>query len=281
MNCYKKIILTGATGLIGKEAENYLKDEGFQVLALSSKDCNLFNKNEIENVFNEFKPQYLLNFAWCTTGDYLTSDLNYKFVNAGLNMLESFQQNGGKRAVFAGTCFEYHFKDTPLKEYDELNPQTVYAKCKVDLFKKASKFCKENDISFGWGRIFYVYGKNENEKRLTPYIINNLKYNKTVEIKCGHLKKDYMYTKDIAAAFIKVVLSGVEGPINICTGSGISLKDYGQTIAKKLKKTEYLKIKNEETNQPPIIVGDASRLKKIGFEPSYTLDTAFDEILQD
>ena len=102
-----------------------------------------------------------------------------------MNMLSAFKQNGGRRAVFAGTCFEYKFKDAPLKENDELNPLTIYAKCKVELFKQATEYCIQNGISFGWGRIFYVYGKNENEKRLTPYLINNLKNNKTTEIKCG------------------------------------------------------------------------------------------------
>lgn len=279
MNSSKKVILTGATGLIGKEAIPYLEAEGFEVLALSSKICNLFIKEEIEKVFAEFKPEYLLNFAWCATGDYLTSDLNYKFVEAGMNMLEAFKQNGGKHAVFAGTCFEYDFKPEPLKEEDTLNPQTVYAQCKVDLYKKASEFCKNNNITFGWGRIFYVYGKNEHEKRLTPYIINNLKNNKPVEIKCGQLVKDYMYTKDIAAAFVKLLSSKTEGAVNICTGKGISLSDYGLAIARRLGKTEYLTVKNEQTAQPPSIIGDNSRLNALGFTPAYNLEQALDEIL--
>lgn len=280
MNSSKKVILTGATGLIGKEAIPYLKAEGFEVLALSSKKCNLFNKNEIEKVFAEFKPEYLLNFAWCATGDYLTSDLNYKFVDAGMNMLEAFKNNGGRHAVFAGTCFEYDFKPDPLKEDDLLNPLTVYAQCKVDLYKKAAEFCKKNNITLGWGRIFYVYGKNEHEKRLTPYIINNLKNNQPVEIKCGQLIKDYMYTKDIARAFVKILTSKTEGAVNICTGRGISLADYGMAIARKLGKTEYLTVKNEQTSQPPSIIGDNSRLNALCFTPAYNLEQALDEILK-
>ena len=280
MNSSKKVILTGATGLIGKEAVPYLEAEGFEVLALSSKICNLFNKEEIEKVFAGFQPEYLLNFAWCTTGDYLTSDLNYKFVDAGMNMLEAFKENGGRHAVFAGTCFEYDFKPAPLKEVDPLNPQTVYAQCKVDLYKKAAEFCKHNEITFGWGRIFYVYGKNEHEKRLTPYLINNLKNNQPVEIKCGQLIKDYMYTKDIARAFVKILTSKTEGAVNICTGRGISLADYGMAIARKLGKSEYLTVKNEQTSQPPSIIGDNSRLNALGFTPAYNLEQALDEILK-
>lgn len=280
MNSSKKVILTGATGLIGKEAPPYLEAEGFEVLAPSSKICNLFKKEEIEKVFAEFQPEYLLNFAWCATGDYLTSDLNYKFVDAGMNMLESFKKNGGRHAVFAGTCFEYDFKPAPLKEDDPLNPQTIYAQCKVDLYKKAAEFCKNNNITFGWGRIFYVYGKNEHEKRLTPYIINNLKNNQPVEIKCGQLVKDYMYTKDIARAFVKILTSKTEGAVNICTGRGISLSDYGMAIARKLGKTEYLTVKNEQTAQPPSIIGDNSKLNALGFTPAYNLEQALDEILK-
>lgn len=280
MNSSKKVILTGATGLIGKEALPYLEAEGFEVLALSSKICNLFKKEEIEKVFAEFQPEYLLNFAWCATGDYLTSDLNYKFVDAGMNMLEAFKKYGGRHAVFAGTCFEYDFKPAPLKEDDPLNPQTVYAQCKVDLYKKAAEFCKNNNITFGWGRIFYVYGKNEHEKRLTPYIINNLKNNQPVEIKCGQLVKDYMYTKDIARAFVKILTSETEGTVNICTGRGISLADYGMAIARKLGKTAYLTVKNKQTSQPPSIIGDNSRLNALGFTPAYNLEQALEEILK-
>lgn len=280
MNSSKKIILTGATGLIGKEVLPLLKKEGFEVLALSSKTCNLFNKNEIDSVFKAFRPAYLLNFAWCTTGDYLNSELNYKFLEAGMNMLSAFKQNGGRRAVFAGTCFEYKFKDAPLKENDELNPLTIYAKCKVELFKQATEYCIQNGISFGWGRIFYVYGENENEKRLTPYLINNLKNNKTTEIKCGQLIKDYMYTKDIAGAFVKFIKTDVEGPVNICTGEGISLKDFGKAIAAKLNKVEYLEIRNERTTQPPIITGDNTKLKNcVQYNIKYSLSSALDEIL--
>ena len=257
-----------------------LKKEGFEVLALSSKTCNLFNKKEIDSVFNKFKPEYLLNFAWCTTGDYLNSELNYKFLEAGINMLGAFKQNSGRRAVFAGTCFEYKFKDTPLKENDELNPLTIYAKCKVELFKQATEYCIQNGISFGWGRIFYVYGENENEKRLTPYLINNLKNNKTTEIKCGQLIKDYMYTKDIAGAFVKFIETDVEGPVNICTGQGISLKDFGRAIASKLNKEEYLEIRHEKTTQPPIITGDNTKLKNcVQYNIKYSLSSALDEIL--
>lgn len=175
----KRVLLTGATGLIGKNAIKPLVDAGFEVFAVSTSSAkcktqnvkwlsgNLLNQSDVADVFERVKPDYLLHFAWDTTpGTYLESDLNYKWLESSLEMLKQFKINGGKRAVFAGTCFEYDFKDAPLKESDKLNPTTVYAKCKAELNKKASEFCKNNGISFAWGRIFYVYGVGEHEKRL-------------------------------------------------------------------------------------------------------------------
>lgn len=288
----KKVLLTGATGLVGKESIRPLQDMGYEIYALTIDDnnpnngvnwikCNLFDENSVKDVFEKIKPTHLLNFAWATTGNYLTSDINLEFVKAGLNMLKYFKANGGKRTVYVGTCFEYKFKDEPLKETDPVNPQTLYAKSKNALHELAEEFCSINDISFGYGRIFYVFGHGENEKRLTAHLIKTLSENKEVIINNGSLIKDYMYTKDIAGAFAAFLNSGVKGTVNICTGRGISLKEYSTYIAKKLGKEEFLNIKQEETNQPPIITGDNSRLiNEVGYKIQYSFENAIDEILK-
>ena len=288
----QKVLLTGVTGLVGKEVIEPLKQMGYQISALTIDEnnpdngvnwikCNLFDEESLKLAIEKVKPTHLLNFAWATTGNYLTSEINFEFVKSGLNLLKYFKQNGGKRAVFVGTCFEYEFKDEPLKETDTINPQTLYAKSKNALHELAEEYCRINDISFGYGRIFYVYGHGENEKRLTAHLIKTLSNNGEVIINNGDLVKDYMYTKDIAGAFAAFLNSDVEGSVNICTGKGISLKDYSTYIAKQLGKEEYLKINYEETNQPPIIVGDNTRLtKEVGYEIKYSFEKAIEEILK-
>lgn len=288
----KKVLLTGVTGLIGKEIIKPLQQMGYKISALTIDDvnpdngvnwikCNLFDDSSVKNAIEQVKPTHLLNFAWATTGDYLVSDINFEFVKAGLNLLKHFKANGGKRAIYVGTCFEYQFKNELLKESDPVNPQTLYAKCKNALHEMAEEFCKLNEISFGYGRIFYVYGHGENEKRLTAHLIKTLSENKEVIINTGSLVKDYMYTKDIAGAFAKFLDSEVTGTVNMCTGKGISLKDYSTYIAKKLGKEEYLTIKEEATNQPPLIVGDNTRLThEVGYKIRYSFEEAIEEILK-
>lgn len=279
MNYSKKVLVTGATGLIGKELAKPLHQAGFEVYAITIDENNpnngihwlkgnLFDENSIKSIMEEVKPEYLLNMAWCTTGDYLKSDTNYEFLNAGINLLKHFKNNNGKRAIFAGTCFEYKFKNEPLKETDELDSdKTVYTFCKNKLHEIADYFCQINNISFGYGRIFYVYGENEDKTRLTGMITDKLSRNEEVIIKSGSLIKDYMYSKDIANAFVKFLESDVKGTVNICTGKPISIKEFALTIGKQLNKEHLIIFQDEPSNQPPIIVGDNSRLiNEVGYK---------------
>ncbi len=294
MNCYKKVLVTGATGLIGKELAEPLKQSGFDIYAITIDNNNpknginwikgnLFDENCVKSVMEDIKPEYLLNMAWCATGNYLSSDINYKFLNAGVSILKCFKDNGGKRAVFTGTCFEYKFKNIPLKETDELDVnKTVYTFCKNKLREIAEYFCKVNNISFGYGRVFYVYGRNEDKSRLTGMILDKLSNNEEAIIKSGNLYKDYMYAKDIAGAFVAFLNSGVEGSVNICSGKEILIKDFVLEIAEQMGKKNLIKFKDEFLNQTPVIVGDNSRLlNEVGYRSNYNFKAAIKEIIED
>ena len=288
----KKLLLTGGTGLIGKAVCEELKNtEDLEIYGLTydnSKpykeinwiNADLYDKNKIDDIFKNLKPEYLLHLAWPSVVD-LETELHDEFYKISMNMLETFYKNGGCRAVYIGSVFEYLFKDNKLKETDELNPTTEYARAKVNLYKDASLFTKENNLSFSWGRIFYVYGLNEHPKRLTSTILNGLKNNTAITIKTSQLFKDYIYTKDIAGALIKLVNSDVCGPINICSGQAIKIADFAKSFAKKLGKESLLDLQQISTDQPPIIVGDNTRLtKEVGYTLRYSLDDAISEILR-
>ncbi len=276
----KKVLLTGATGLIGKEAIEPLQDLGFEVYAPDLKEFNLFDDNLVNYYLEQVKPAYLLHFAWFTGAGYLESDLNFKFLNSSVKLLEKFIKNGGKRAVFSGTCFEYEFCSEPIKETQTLNPQTTYAKCKDELRQKAEKIAKDKDISFAWGRIFYVYGRNEAENRLGGALVNKLAKNEVVTINSAQLQRDYVYTKDIARAFATILNSDVTGCVNIAKNQGMTLENFALEYAKQLGKEDYLKILHEESHQPLKIIGDNTRLvKELGFEFRYNHAQAVVDIL--
>lgn len=264
----KKVIVTGINGLIGQYIAEPLKDLGFEVYGIGTKyiKTNKFNyiKIDINNIsklrkiFNQIEPQYLIHLAWDI--EDLNSNNHFKLLSSSISMLDCFKECGGKKAVFIGTCFEYKYKRIPLKENYKLNPTTIYAKCKNYLREISELYCDKNNIDFCWARIFYTYGKNENNKRLFPQIINGLKNNQKVSINHSHLKRDYIFAGDVAKAISLVLNSKFNGIINICSGKSISLENIAITIAKKLNKLELLDLKKLETKEPDSIVGDNSIL---------------------
>ena len=289
----KRLILTGGTGLIGQEILEPLLDDGFEVYALTRAkthydkgiywiNCDIFNSKLVEEVLNDIKAEYLLHLAWVTTDDYLTSNINYDFLSASINLLNCFGLNGGKRVVLAGTCFEYEFKENALCENDRLDcDKTTYTFCKNKLREISERYCEQNGISFGYGRIFYVYGKNEKSTRLTGMLIDKLSRGEEVIIKSGSLLKDYIYTKDIACAFVKFLDSDVKGIVNIGSGKTIMIKDYVNLIETKLGKYNLVKYIDEPSTQPPIILANNSRLvNDVGYRIKYTLEQGIDEIIR-
>ncbi|WP_286033426.1 NAD-dependent epimerase/dehydratase family protein [Brachyspira pilosicoli] len=286
----KKILVTGINGLIGQYIVKPLIELGFEVYGIGTKNIatdkfqyiqlDINNSIEIENIFSRIKPEYLIHLAWDIKD--LNSNYHFNLLASSINILNSFYKHSGKKALYVGSCFEYKFKDYPIKEYDELNLTTSYSKCKNYLREISEFYCLKNNIDFCWARIFYVYGKNENPKRIFPYIINNLKENKKVVINHSQLKKDYMFAGDIAKAIASITYSDFTGVINICSGKTLSLKEFALMIAKKMNKENLLELKELETNEPNIIVGDNSKLlNEIGFNDYSNVDDIIEQLIME
>ena len=284
----KKVLVTGINGLIGQYIAEPLKELGFEVYGIGRKDINVNNFNyiktdinnsiEIENIFNLIKPVYLIHLAW----DLKDLDSNYHFnlLSSSINILNSFHKNGGKKAIYIGSCFEYKFKELPLKESDELDFKTVYAKCKNYLREISELYCKNNNIDFCWARLFNTYGENDNNTRLFPYIINSLKNNHKVSINHSQLYKDYIYSGDVAKILALIINSNINGIINICSGKGIKLGDLAIMIAEKLGKVNLLELKELSTEEHLQTIGDNCRIiNELRFYDYTDIDKIIEQII--
>ena len=125
-------------------------------------------------------------------------------------------------------------------------------------------------------------GKNENPKRIFPYIVKNLLEDKKVIINHSQLKKDYMFAGDVAKAIAMITNSSFNGIINICSGKALSLKDFALLIAKKINKEHLLELKELKTNEPDMIIGDNSKLiNDIGFNSYSDINDVLEELIME
>ncbi|MDO4571288.1 MAG: NAD(P)-dependent oxidoreductase [Planctomycetia bacterium] len=275
-----RVLLTGASGLIGQYAVRPLIESGCEVFCVSSSlpthdagrrhwiHADLLSLHSIKEVISYVSPTHLLHFAWETKAQtYLEDRSNFDWLHSSFELLKQFYSHGGTRAVCAGTCFEYGFKNEPLREDMALNPTSTYAKCKNILRQTAELYAEKMGFSFAWGRIFYTYGEHEQPERLVPHLIENLSKNRPVSIRSPQLVKDYLFAGDVAAAFVALLSSDATGCFNICSGIPIKVGDLATEIARHYGREDLLEFQNEPTSQPPMILGDNSRLvKEVGFE---------------
>ncbi len=282
-NKYKKIIVTGASGLIGSEVCQILHEDGYVVYPLTSRELDLFKISEIKEKIFALKADYLVHLAWKTTGDYLFSEDNNKYFDGSAELFRCFYEAGGKRIISAGTCFEYDLTyNKKISEDNKLNPMNKYSEAKVKTFEYLNAlYSNYENASFSWARIFYAYGKNEKKGRLVREVIDAMVNNKKYIIRFGQLQRDYIYSFDIALMISKILSTRYDGPINICTGSGVTIGKIATTFADYFDKRGLIEINEEETKQPLSIVGDNTLYKKIIGDVVYTkMQNAISEIIR-
>ena len=289
----KRVLVTGGSGFVGRHVLPLLVQNGYEVHATAFDDnqillkgvdwhlADLLNKEKTERLLAEVRPSHLLHLAWYVEhGKYWTSLENFKWVEASLSLMRAFADNGGKRAVFAGTCAEYDWSFKLLSEKSTPCVSTTpYSTCKNALHSMLSSFSGASDISIAWGRLFFLYGPHEHPARLVSSLVRTLLRDENFECSEGRQVRDFLFIEDAARAFESLLDSAVTGAVNIGSGKGISIRDLVGTISKRIGKNHLIQYGARPTNanEPPELVADITRLRnEVGWQPQYSLDQSLD-----
>ena len=302
----KKVLVTGATGFIGRHSLRPLQERGYEVHAIYFEapledkpfgiaegkpeviwhQGNLLDADSIRAICEEVKASHLLHFAWYVNPkDYKTSPANDRWVAATLSLLRAFKANGGVRAVLAGSCIEYDWSAAEELYSEEMTAKdhpTAYGRAKNETRRLAESFSDENGISFAWGRIFFLYGPHEARTRLVPYVITSLESGTPAHLGSCEQLRDYLYVKDVADAFSALVDGNATGVVNVCSGIALPVKDLVLNIAQALGKTDLVRFgAKPDRDEPARIAGDIHRLKEeVGWQPRYSLEQGIQETVE-
>lgn len=294
----KKVLLTGASGFIGRHAIPALLSKGYEVHAVSGKtvtpslsangywhQTDLLNPSQLEGLLKEVRPSHLLHFAWYTTpSKYWTSEVNLDWVKASLSLLQHFAANGGKRAVIAGTCAEYDWNNGWCNEQStSLTPNTLYGTCKKAVYQITEAYARQIGMSWAWGRIFFLYGPYEYPQRLVPSVIQSILRKETARCSLGTQIRDFLHVEDVADAFAALLDSELQGAINIASGQELSLKEVIYKIGIKLNALENIHFGAlpSAASDAPRIAADVKRLfNELNWSPKYTLDEGLNQTIE-
>jgi Nucleoside-diphosphate-sugar epimerases len=284
-----RLLVTGATGLIGRQLLPQLHAAGYEVHAVAHRidipadarpfatwhSADLLRASSLRPIVQSVSAPYLLHLAWPALVENLNSGIHQTFLDASCSLLREFYYAGGARAVVAGTCFEYDWSEglcvenrTPLK------PSTAYGAAKDQLRRYLESLARETDRSWAWGRVFFVYGPHQSPTRFVPALIHGLLNQRPVPCTEGYQIRDYLHAFDVASALLRLLESAHEGTCNIGSGEATSLREIAGHIADLTGGRELLQFGARPTpkGESPVILADVHRLHHvIGWSPRFTL----------
>jgi nucleoside-diphosphate-sugar epimerase len=278
-----RVLLTGARGFIGRHAVAPLLAAGHEVHAVTAAEAAPADDRitwhsadllESADVAREVSADVLVHLAWYVEpGQYWTSPLNVRWVEASLALLRAFAAAGGRRAVLAGTSAEYDWSAAGerCREYETpLRPATLYGAAKFGLHAVAERYAAEAAFQLVWGRIFFVYGPGEPEGRLVPSVGRALLAGEPVPTTRGEQVRDFMHVEDVGGAFARLADADVTGAVNVASGEGVTVARVVNELAEAAGHSELLRpgALPEREGDPPRLVADVTRLRdEAGFVP--------------
>jgi nucleoside-diphosphate-sugar epimerase len=285
-----RILVTGASGFVGRPLLGALIAGGHEVHALSARRedgeeqgvrwwrCDLEERAAIVRLLAELQPEQLVHLAWeVEPGRFWSSPENLVWVGRSLALLRAFAEAGGRRAVYVGTCAEYDWSAS-AEPFDELRsrlaPATLYGTSKDALRRVAAAYAELEQIELAWGRLFFLYGPREPAGRLVPSVISALLEGRPAETTAGAQRRDFLHVEDVAGALAALLSSSVTGPVNVASGETVTVAELVEMIAAAVGRPELLRrgALPDRTGEPPLLAADVTRLRdEVGFRPRWSL----------
>lgn len=298
----QKVVITGATGMIGITLIEYLLKKKIKILAIvrenSAKklklpqnknlkivECNLDKLSKLD--IKETNYDVFYHFAWDGTfgedrNNLLKQTLNIKYT---LDAIELASKLGCKTFIGAGSQAEYGRVNGLIYPNTSTFPENGYGIAKLAAGQMSRIEARKYGIKHIWARIFSVYGPYDGEKTMVmssvrEMITNNTspKYTKAEQM------WDYIYSKDVAKAFYMIAKNGRTDSIYcIASGEPRPLNTYINDIKDEINPEIKLDIGSIPYGEKQVmsLIADITSLKTdTGFIPDYNFKEGIKETIE-
>ena len=298
----KRILITGGTGLIGRELVNFLEKCKTKKIIIVSLDKIKIKKRNVKFIYGD-----LCNLDFCKM---ITKNIDIVFHLAGIkgsiqvtldkpasflvpllmmntNILEASRLNKVKRMVYTSSIGAYS-KGSLLKENQKFTnePMDMFpghakrmAELQISAYKKQYKL-----MNYFIVRPCNVFGPGDNFDEKNAMVIPSL-MNKIIKGK-GSIKvwgdgksvRDFAFSRDVARAILLTCIKGTGkfDFLNLGSGKGISIKNLVNTLKKVVSFKAIYQVKKNTGYSKRVLDMENSK-KVLNFKSYYTLEDGLNE----
>ncbi|MEM3406006.1 MAG: GDP-L-fucose synthase [Candidatus Aenigmatarchaeota archaeon] len=295
MEKYKtELLITGATGFIGTNLQESLKERGFnKFVPVSSRDFDLTDQKQVKLMFKKYKPEKVIHLAALVGGilanKLYPGDFCYKNLIINTNTIHEAMLNKVKKFMtLIGGCSypanapnpikeEYLWDGYPQKESAPYSIAKKMALVQLQAYRQQYNF---NGIVLIPGN---VYGPYDNfslqNSHVIPGLIHkfyNAKKNNEKEVivwGSGKPVRDFIFVKDVTDCLVKAFETyDDEQPINISTGTKTSIKELVELISSLSDYKGEIKWDTSKPDGQMEKIFDVTRMKtKLKFTPKVSI----------
>ncbi|MDR3466442.1 MAG: NAD(P)-dependent oxidoreductase [Xanthobacteraceae bacterium] len=290
-----RVLLTGASGFVGRCAAAALREMGHSVVAVvnsGGRDADgevlrvdLLSAGTAGRIAEAASADALLHLAWTTRhGAYWNDLANLSWLAATAELVAAVARRGTRRVCVVGTCFEY---DWPVDgDCDEdVTPtasHTVYDAAKTACRLVLEQLARDMHLSLAWARLFHLYGPGEHPDRLVSSVCRALVAGRPARCSSGSGLRDFMDVRDAASALAHLVTGDVRGIVNVASGETVRIRDVAVTLGDLAGRPELVAVGElpDRPDEPPRITASTSRLnREVGFQPEHRLRDGLNDAL--
>jgi GDP-4-dehydro-6-deoxy-D-mannose reductase len=279
----KRILVTGATGFIGKELVLALEAQNHVVTALSSAQGDIAEpatlsplaSTAFDHIFH-LAGKTFVPASWQEPASFLKAN-----VDGTRNVLEFCRLK--KISLTYVSAYLYGIPSRlPIKESDPVTPNNPYALSKQLAENLCLFYANHFDVPVSVARPFNIYGIGQKAPFLIPEIIEQIELGQSIRVKDLKPKRDYLYVKDLVSGLI-ATMNAKPGHHCYNFGSGVSLSVQDIIEAAQRASGTNLAIVSENVerkNEIPDVVADISKATaELGWKPKYAFSDGLKEII--
>ncbi len=300
-----KIFVAGHTGLIGSAVVRRLQKEGYtNLLLVNHTELELTDAIAVDLFFDKHSPDYVVLAAGRVGGIVENQTYPADFMNANLaiqlNVLKAAHRAGVRKLIlFASSCMYPRECPQPMAETALLSGYPEPTSLAYAISKLAGmQMCLAYNQQYGEQRFIPVipnsaFGPNDNFDPKSGHVLSSLirRFHEARQTGAqsvtlwgtGTPRREFIHTDDIADACIALLngnTSALTLPLNLGTGSDVSIRELAEAIAHVIGYSGTIEWETSKPDGAPRKLLDSSRLRAFGWQPSVDFEQGLKDTYQ-